>query len=139
MKYDFMFIDTPPLLNDLTLCALFAAHSVIIPLQCSFYAFNAVNRLLDMIQRIRNSGNPGLNILGILLNFYEKQTKASQRGASEAHIKYDEMILKTVIPKNTTITYATFERKPTVLVDITAAGSVAFLQLTDELLQKISE
>ena len=138
MNYDFIFIDTPPLLNDLTLCALFAAHSVIIPLQCSFYAFNAVDRLLNMIQRIKDSGNPQLQVLGIVLNFYEKQTKASQRGDTEARIKYKELVCTTVIPKNTTISLAAFEKKPIALVDLTASGSIAFMQLTDELLMKIS-
>jgi chromosome partitioning protein len=138
LNYDFILIDTPPLLNDLTLGALLAAHSVIIPLQCSFYAFTAVDRLLNMIQRIRDSGNHQLRVLGIVLNFFEKHTKASRRGAEEARKKYREMIFDTVIPKNTTISYAAFEKKPVALIDITASGSVAFLQLTDEILMKIS-
>jgi chromosome partitioning protein len=136
LDFNFVIIDTPPILNDLTMSSLYAAHSVLIPLQCSFYALNVVERLLQLINRIREGGNPRLEIEGILLNFYEKNTKASQRAADEAKKIFDKLVFDTIIPKNTTISYATFEKKPVALVDISAKGSAAYLTLAEEILRK---
>jgi chromosome partitioning protein len=118
------------------MASLYAAHSVLIPLQCSYYAINVVERLLHMIDRIKEGGNPDLAIEGILLNFYEKNTRASQRGAQEAKRLFTNLVFDTVIPKNTTISYATFEKKPVALVDISATGSTAYLSLAQEILGK---
>jgi chromosome partitioning protein len=136
LDHKFIIIDTPPILNDLTLAALYAATSVLIPLQCSYYALNVVVRLLHMIDRIKEGGNPELKIEGILLNFFEKNTRASQLAAHEARNLFGNLVLNTVIPKNTTISYATFEKKPVALVDIAASGSTAYLSLAEEILRK---
>lgn len=136
LDFDFVLIDTPPMLNDITMSALYAAHSVLIPLQCSYYALNVVERLLQLINRIKEAGNQRLEIEGILLNFYEKNTKASQRGATEAKKLFDNLVFDTIIPKNTTISFATFEKKPVALVDISATGSAAYLSLAEEILRK---
>jgi len=136
LDHRFIIIDTPPILNDLTLAALYAANSVLIPLQCSYYALNVVERLIHMIDRIKEGGNPKLKIEGILLNFFEKKTRVSQRTEQEARNLFNDLVLKTIIPKNTTISYATFEKKPVALVDITATGSSAFLSLAEEILSK---
>lgn len=136
LNYDFILIDTPPLMHDLTISALYAAHSVLIPFQCSFYSLSAVDRMMKMIQRIKEAGNPRLNVTGILINFFEKNTLASKRGAAEARKKYSDLVFETVIPKNTTIGLAAFEKKPVALVDISASGSIAFMQLADEILNQ---
>jgi len=136
LSYDFIIIDTPPSLGDLTLVALFAAHSVLIPLQCSYFAINIVNRLLQVIKRLKESGNPDLEIEGILLNFYEKNTRASQRGAMEARQLFSENVMQTIIPKNATIGYAAFEKKAVAMVDVSAPGSLAYLALAEEILRK---
>jgi chromosome partitioning protein len=138
LNYDFIIIDTPPSLGDLTLVALFAAHSVLIPLQCSYFAINIVNRLLQLIKRLKESGNPNLEIEGILLNFYEKNTRASQRGAREAKQLFNENVLQTIIPKNAAIGYAAFEKKAVAMMDISATGSLAYLALAEEILRKNS-
>jgi chromosome partitioning protein len=134
--YDFIIFDTPPSLSDLTLVALFAAHSVLIPLQCSYFAINIVNRLLQVIKQLRESGNPDLEIEGILLNFYEKNTRASRRGAYEARQLFSENVMQTIIPKNAAIGYAAFEKKAVAMVDISAPGSLAYLALAEEILKK---
>jgi chromosome partitioning protein len=139
LSHHFVIIDTPPILGDLTISALYAAHSVLIPLQCGYYALNVVERLLQLIKRVREGGNPSLEIEGILINLFEKNTKASQRGAAEANQIFENLILKTIIPKNTTLSYATFENKPIALVDIGAPGSTAFLELAQEILKKNQE
>jgi chromosome partitioning protein len=136
LNYDFVIMDTPPSLGDLTLVALFAANSVLIPLQCSYFALNIVNRLILVIKRLRESGNPDLEIEGILLNFYEKNTRASQRGAMEARQLFSEKVMQTIIPKNATIEFAAFEKKAVAMVDVSAPGSLAYLALAEEILRK---
>jgi chromosome partitioning protein len=136
LNYDFIIMDTPPSLGDLTLVALFAAHSVLIPLQCSYFALHIVNRLFQVIKRLRESGNPDLEIEGVLLNFYEKNTRASQRGALEARQLFNENVMQTIIPKNATIGYAAFEKKAVAMVDVGAPGSLAYLALAEEILRK---
>lgn len=134
--YDFIIIDTPPSVSDLTISALYTSHSVLIPLQTGYFSLRVVERLLQMIHRIKKGVNPDLTIEGILLNFYERNTKASQRTFEEARKLFGNLIFNTVIPKNTALGYAAFEQKPLVLVDACAPGAVAYLSLADELLKK---
>jgi chromosome partitioning protein len=136
IDYDYIIIDTPPAVNDLTIAALYAANSVLIPMQTGYFSLKVVEKLLQMIQRIQNGVNPDLKIEGILLNFFEKNTKASLRTVEEARCMFGELIFNTVIPKNTAIGYAAFEKKPAILVDALAPGAVAFLSLADEILKK---
>lgn len=134
--YDFVIIDTPPSINDLTIAALYASHSVLVPLQTGFFAITVVKKLMHMIERVRNGVNPDLKIEGILLNFYEKNTKASMRAVQEAREQFGDFVFKTVIPKNTTLSYAAFENKPVVLVDACSSGAVAYLSLANEIMLK---
>lgn len=134
LNYDFILIDTPPSLNDLSIGALLAADSLIVPLQCSHYALKAVERLMQMVLRIRKSANPRLEIEGVLLNFYEQRTRASRRGAHRARQVFQHLVFQTVIPKNAAIGFAAFDEKPVALVNIAAPGAQAYLQLADEIL-----
>ncbi len=133
MKTDFILIDTPPVMNDLTRSVLYAAHFVLIPLQCGYYAINSTQRLLEEVKRIKEVSNPSLKIAGVVLNFYEKQTLASQLTLSEATRLFGGHLLKTIIPKNTTISFAAFHKKPVALIDINASGSLAFFSLATEI------
>lgn len=134
--YDFVIIDTPPAVNNLTISALYASHSVLIPMQTGYFSLKVVEKLLQMIQRIKNGVNPELGIEGILLNFFEKNTKASHRTLEEAKKLFGNLIFKSVIPKNTAISYSAFEKKPTILVDAFAPGAIAYLSLADEIIKK---
>ena len=134
--YDFVIIDTPPAVNDLTIAALYAANSVLIPLQTGFFAITVVKKLMSMIERVKKGVNPDLEIEGILLNFYEKNTRASQRAVDETRELFGSLVFDTVIPKNAAISYAAFEKKPVVLVDALAPGAVAYLTLADEILRR---
>ncbi len=136
MNYDYVLIDTPPMLNDLTLGALLAADSVLIPLQCGYFALKALDRLTEIVERIKKSANPNLEIEGILLNFYEKGTRASLKSASLAKRIFGDLVFKTIIPKNAAIGFAAFQHKPLALVDVTAPGSKAFLALAEEIIRK---
>lgn len=136
IEYDFIIIDTPPSISDLTIAALYASNSVLIPMQTGYYSLKVVEKLLVMIQRIQNGVNPDLKIEGILLNFYEKNTKASQKTVEESLQKYGDLVFKTMIPKNTAISYAAFERRPLIQLDALAPGAIAFLALAEEILRK---
>jgi chromosome partitioning protein len=136
IEYDFVIIDTPPSISDLTIAALYASNSVLIPMQTGYYSLKVVEKLLAMIQRIQNGVNPDLKIEGILLNFYEKNTKASQKTVEESLQKYGDLVFKTMIPKNTAISFAAFERRPLIQLDALAPGAIAFLALAEEILRK---
>ncbi len=135
-SYDYILIDTPPILGDLTVSALFAANSLLIPLQCGYFALKVVPRLFSLVKRIRQSFNPDLEIEGMLLNFYEKNTRASQLCVEEAIAQYGNYLLETVIPKNSALGYAQFKGKPLALVDAAAAGATAYLKLADEIIDR---
>jgi chromosome partitioning protein len=134
VHYDYIIIDTPPSLNDLTMGALYAANSVLIPLQCGYFALQVVDRLLRLIERIRKGANPDLTIEGVVLNFYEKSTRAGLLSAAEAEKMFKHLMAKTVIPKNAAISYAAFEKLPIVLVDACSPGAVSYLELAREIL-----
>lgn len=134
--YDFVIIDTPPALSNLSLAALYAADSVLIPLQCGYFAIKVVDRLIMMIHRIRKSINPKLTIEGIVLNFYEKNTIASRRSEEDARELFENLLFKTFIPKNTTINLAAFERLPVVLMDASSIGAAAYSALAEEIIEK---
>ena len=133
-RYDYIIIDTPPSLGDLTMASLYAATSIIIPLQCGYFALKVIDRIFYAVERIRHGVNPDLYVEGILLNFYEKGTKVSRISLDTARQSYGNLLFNTVIPKNTTIGYAAFYNKPVALVDATAVGTNAFLSLAEELL-----
>jgi chromosome partitioning protein len=136
IKYDYVIIDTPPAVNDLTIAALYAANSLLIPLQTGYFSLKVIDRLLKMVDRIKNGVNPNLKIEGILLNFYEKNTRASQLTLQEVRQMYGSLVFETVIPKNAALSYAAFEKKPLILVDATAPGTVAYLSLAEELMRR---
>ncbi len=134
LDYDFILIDTPPALNDLTIGALLAANSVLIPLQVGHFAHNAVERLFQMIERIRKGANTELGIEGVLLNFFEKGTRVSLHSAYRAKKVFGEAICNTIIPKNTAIGFAAYQEKPTILVDSASTGARAYLALAREII-----
>ncbi len=133
-QYDYIILDTPPSLNDLTVSALLASDSVLIPLQCGYFALKAVERLIGMIKRLKSSANPRLEIEGVLLTFYEKGTRVSQRSERRAQRIFNNLLFETKIPKNTAIGFACFERKPVAMVDIFSKGAQAYLALAQEVL-----
>jgi chromosome partitioning protein len=137
--YDFILIDSPPALSDLTIGALLASHSVIIPLQCGQFALKAVGRLMRIVRQLRQTLNPNLQIEGVLLNFFEKGTKVSERVQLEARTAFGNLLFKTIIPKNSALGYAAFLEKPAALVNITDAGARAYLALALEVLGRNRE
>ena len=135
LDFDYIIVDSQPILNDLTMSVLYAADSVLIPLQCSFYALRVVERFIKSIKRIQEGVNRKLIISGVLLTFFEKNTRVSRRTKTEAELIFPGMVLDVSIPKNTTLNLASFEKKPVALLDITAPGAEAYLALAQNIIR----
>ena len=137
-NYDYIIIDCPPSLNLLTLNALAAADSVIIPLQSEFYALEGLGQLLSTIKRIKLSINPDLRIKGILLTMFDKRTNLAQQVVEDAEKYFKKMIFKTRIPRNVTLGEAPSFGMPVIVYNRTSIGAKSYLALAEELLRNDS-
>jgi chromosome partitioning protein len=130
--YDYIFIDCPPSLGILTLNALTAAKSVLIPIQCEYYALEGVGQLLNSIRLVHKNLNPALKIEGILLTMYDSRLNLSNQVLDEVRSYFEDKVYKTVITRNVKLSEAPSFGKPIILYDILSAGSKAYLQLAKE-------
>ena len=135
-EFDYVLIDNPPSLNLLTVNALVAAKSVVVPLQCEFFALEGLSMLMKTIERIRNSFNAELEIQGIVLTMYDKRNNLSDQVAQDVRDFLGDMVYKTIIPRNVRVSEAPSHGKPALLYDHKGAGSVAYMQLASELLRR---
>jgi chromosome partitioning protein len=133
-EYDFIIIDCPPSLGLLTLNALTAARSLVVPIQCEYYALEGVTELFDTLTRIRRLYNPGLAIQGLLLTMYDERTNLSAAVASDLRDFYGQQVFETVIPRNVRLAEAPSYGKPIILYDIHSKGAEAYFQLAKEIL-----
>ncbi|HJR07592.1 MAG TPA: AAA family ATPase [Pyrinomonadaceae bacterium] len=133
-EYDFIIIDCPPSLGLLTLNALTSAHSLLVPIQCEYYALEGVTELFDTLARIRRSLNPGLSIEGLLLTMYDDRTNLSAAVAADLRDFYGRQVLETVIPRNVRLAEAPSYGKPIILYDIRSRGAESYLQLAKEII-----
>jgi chromosome partitioning protein len=133
-SYDYIVVDCPPSLGLLTLNALTASDSVLIPLQCEFYALEGLAHLTKTIKLVRERLNPGLTIEGILLTMYDGRTSLANQVRDEVHRFFKGQIFETVIPRNIRLSEAPSHGKPVVLYDARSNGAVAYLDLTREVL-----
>jgi chromosome partitioning protein len=131
--YDFIIIDCPPSLGLLTLNALTAANSLLVPIQCEYYALEGVTELFDTLARIRRSHNPGLTIEGLLLTMYDERTNLSAAVAADLRDFYGGQVFDVVIPRNVRLAEAPSYGKPVILYDIRSKGAESYLQLAKEL------
>lgn len=134
--YDYVIIDCPPTLGLLTINALAATNSVLIPLQCEYYAMEGMSQLLITINLIKESLNPELMIEGILPTMYDVRNNISRQVIEEAKIHFKEHVFDTVIPRNVRLSEAPSFGKPVFLYDRASKGAVAYLMLAKELIQK---
>jgi len=134
--YDAIFIDCPPSLNLITLNALVASQSILIPLQPEFYALEGVSSLLQTIDAVRARFNPGLEIQGVVLTMYDKRNSLSDAVASDVRSFFGEKVYETVIPRNVRVSEAPSHGKPVLLYDLKCSGSRAYMQLASELLRR---
>jgi chromosome partitioning protein len=132
--YEFILIDCPPALDLLTLNALMAADSVLVPIQCEFFALEGVSGLMDTIDRVRDSFDHPLTIEGILLTMYDERTNLTRQVAADLREFFADEVFKTVIPRSVRLAEAPSHGKPILMYDPGSRGSEAYIQLAKEVL-----
>jgi len=135
-SYDYMLIDCPPSLNLLTVNALVAAQSVLVPLQCEFFALEGLSLLIKTIERIRGRYNPELEICGIVLTMFDQRNNLSDQVAKDVRGYLGDKVYDTVIPRNVRISEAPSHGQPALLYDHKCAGSLAYMKLASEMLRR---
>jgi chromosome partitioning protein len=133
-RYDYIFIDCPPTLGLLTVNALTAADSVLVPLQAEYFALEGLGQLMNTIGLIRQSVNPALQVEGIALTMFNSQLKLSHEIEKEVRTHFGEQVFKTVIPRNIKLSECTSFGKPIMLYDVNSKGCIAYLDLAREIL-----
>lgn len=131
-KYDTILLDCPPALGFLTINALAAAHSVLVPVQCEYYAMEGLGRLMESIERIRQSVNPNLEIEGILLTMYDARNSLARQVTDQIRSHFTGKVYDTVIPRNVTLAEAPSYGRPVLLYNMASSGAQAYLSLAKE-------
>jgi chromosome partitioning protein len=134
--YDFIFIDSPPSLGLLTLNTLTAADSVLIPIQCEYYALEGLSQLLSTIRMVQKHLNPDLRIEGVLLTMFDKRLNLSNQVAQEAISYFGEKVYETAIPRNVRLSECPSFGRPVLLYDVQSAGAKSYLKLAKELIDR---
>jgi chromosome partitioning protein len=136
LDYDYVLIDCPPALGFLTLNALCAAHAVMVPLQCEFFALEGISHLMKTIERVKRVLNPRLEIQGIVLTMFDSRNNLAGMVADDVRDYFGDKVYKTVIPRNVRISEAPSHGKPALLYDMRCAGSQAYIRLAGEILKQ---
>jgi len=134
--FRYVLIDCPPSLGLLTLNALVAAHAVLVPLQCEFYALEGLSHLVRTIERVRSKLNPALEIQGVVLTMFDKRNNLSDLVAADVREHFGAKVYDTVIPRNVRISEAPSHGKPVLLYDFRCPGSQAYVHLAGEVLRR---
>jgi len=130
--YDYILIDSPPSLGLLTVNGLTAADSVLVPMQCEYFAIEGIAQLLNTIERVRDFLNPDLQIEGIALTMYDERMNLARQVAEEVRKHFPDKVYKTVIPRNVRLGEAPSFGKPIILYDIRSRGSESYINLAKE-------
>jgi chromosome partitioning protein len=138
-RYDITLLDCPPSLGLLTLNALTAADSVLIPLQCEYYALEGMAALLETVELVRNQLNPALAVEGVLLSMADNRNRLSRQVEEEAREHLGSQVFRTVIPRNVRLSEAPSHGKPVLLYDAHSSGARAYLDLAGEILRREAE
>ena len=138
-SYEVVLIDCPPSLGMLTLNALVAARSVLIPLQAEYYAMEGIEQLLETLRLVRGSLNPSLEVEGIVLTMFDGRTNLSHQVEREVRSYFGDKVYQTVIPRNVRLSEAPSFGKPIVFYDIACAGAVAYINLAKEVIRRGEE
>ena len=135
-RFSYILVDCPPSFNLLTMNAMAAAHSVLVPLQCEFFALEGLSQLLETVDQVRRSVNPGLDIQGIVLTMFDARNNLAQQVVNDVRTHLGEKVYHTLIPRNVRVSEAPSYGKPAILYDLKCAGSQAYLQLASEVIQR---
>lgn len=133
-QFEYIILDCPPSLSLLTVNALTAADSLLIPLQCEFYALEGLGQLLQTVKRIKMQLNPQLAIAGILLTMFDRRTNLSYQVAEDAEKYFKDLVFKTIIPRNIRLSEAPSYGKPILMYDATSAGAKSYFDLANEII-----
>jgi chromosome partitioning protein len=136
VTHDYVLIDCPPSLGLLTLNALAAARTVLVPLQCEFYALEGLSHLVRTIERVKRHFNPGLEIEGVVLTMFDKRNKLSDLVAADVRDHFGDKVYRTVIPRNVRVSEAPSHGKPVLLYDFRCSGAQAYVHLAGEMLRR---
>ncbi|WP_375326674.1 ParA family protein [Candidatus Tisiphia endosymbiont of Nemotelus uliginosus] len=135
-KYDYIIIDCPPSLNLLTVNALVACNEVLIPMQCDFYSLEGLSHLLKTIEVIEKKLNPKIKIIGILFTMYDKRNRLTEQVEKDVRTHLGKLVFKTVIPRNIKLSEAPSYGQPAIIYDHKCLGSIAYMELTKEILDR---
>ncbi len=135
-EYDYIFIDCPPSLGLLTLNSLAAADSVLMPIQCEFYALEGVSQLMNTIQLIQNNLNPDLKIEGVLMTMYDARTNLSMQVVHEVRKNFGDAVYKSMIPRNVRLSEAPSYGEPIIVYDGKSKGAEEYMNLAKEVIKR---
>jgi len=136
LPYDYIILDCPPSLNLLTLNALVASHSIVVPLQCEFYALEGLSHLMKTIERVRKRFNPSLDIQGVVLTMYDRRNKLSSLVEQDVRQFMGDVVYKTVIPRNVRLSEAPSFGLPAIVYDMKCSGAQAYIRLAKEMIKR---
>ena len=134
--YEYILIDCPPSLNLLTLNALVAADSVLIPMQCEYYALEGLSALLDTLSQVRKSVNPKLNLEGLLRTMYDPRSRLTREVSNQLVNHFEDRLFRTVIPRNIRLAEAPSHGLPVIKYDKSSKGALAYLALASEMVRR---
>jgi chromosome partitioning protein len=136
-RWDIVLIDCPPSLGLLTINAMVAAHALLVPLQCEFFALEGLSQLLSTVDRIRGRFNPGLSILGVALTMYDRRNRLTDQVADDVRAVLGRVVFDTVIPRNVRLSEAPSHGVPALIYDYRCAGSEAYIALAREVIERL--
>ncbi|AGA63996.1 Chromosome (plasmid) partitioning protein ParA / Sporulation initiation inhibitor protein Soj [Liberibacter crescens BT-1] len=138
-NFTYVLLDCPPSFNLLTMNAMVAAHSVLVPLQCEFFALEGLSQLLETVNEVRDTVNPNLDIQGIVLTMFDSRNNLAQQVVTDVRNNLGEKVYRTLIPRNVRISEAPSYGKPAILYDIKCTGSQAYIKLASEMIERERE
>lgn len=133
--FDYVLIDCPPALGLLTINSLVASHSVLIPLQCEYYALEGLSQLVSTIKRVQHYLNPYLDLLGIALTMFDARNSLSEQVVQDVKTHFGDRVFKTIIPRNVRVSEAPSHGKPVMIYDVRSPGSIAYMNLATEIIR----
>ncbi|MEN2787728.1 ParA family protein [Sphingomonas qilianensis] len=136
-RWDVVLIDCPPSLGLLTLNAMVAANSLLVPLQCEFFALEGLSQLLGTVERIRDRFNPGLTIIGVALTMYDRRNRLTEQVSNDVRAVLGRVVFDTVIPRNVRLSEAPSHGLPALIYDYRCSGSEAYIALARELIARL--